>query len=203
MRLGRFAIALSLSALAAGCHANNDNDAAREDTGASSGPVTLAVVNARVWTGDSTRPWAEALAVRGDRIAMVGSGAAVRKASANARVIDAGGQMVVPGFVDSHVHFVDGGFRLSSVQLRDARTPAEFIARIKAFAATIPAGAWITGGDWDHEHWGGELPRREWIDSVTPNNPVWVSRLDGHMSLANTAALRRGEGGGGRGGARG
>jgi predicted amidohydrolase YtcJ len=88
------------------------------------------------------------------------------------------------------VHFVDGGFRLSSVQLRDARTPAEFIARIKAFAATAPAGAWITGGDWDHELWGGELPRREWVDSVTPNNPVWVSRLDGHMALANTAALR-------------
>ena len=165
-------------------------DAARQDTGASSGPVTLAVVNARVWTGDSTRPWAEALAVRGDRIAMVGSSAAVRKASTNARVIDAGGQMVVPGFVDSHVHFVDGGFRLSSVQLRDARTPAEFIARIKAFAATAPAGAWITGGDWDHELWGGELPRREWVDSITPNNPVWVSRLDGHMALANTAALR-------------
>ena len=168
----------------------NDRDAARQDTGASSGPVTLAVVNARVWTGDSTRPWAEALAVRGDRIAMVGSSAAVRKASTNARVIDAGGQMVVPGFVDSHVHFVDGGFRLSSVQLRDARTPAEFIARIKAFAATAPAGAWITGGDWDHELWGGELPRREWVDSITPNNPVWVSRLDGHMALANTAALR-------------
>ncbi len=151
--------------------------------------MTLAVVNARVWTGDSTRPWAEALAVRGERIAMVGSSAAVRKVTGNARVIDAGGKMVVPGFVDAHVHFVDGGFRLSSVQLRDAKTPAEFIARIKAFAATIPAGAWITGGDWDHEHWGGELPRREWIDSVTPNNPVWVSRLDGHMALANSATL--------------
>ena len=127
--------------------------------------------------------------MRGERIAMVGSSAAVRKVTGNARVIDAGGKMVVPGFVDAHVHFVDGGFRLSSVQLRDAKTPAEFIARIKAFAATIPAGAWITGGDWDHEHWGGELPRREWIDSVTPNNPVWVSRLDGHMALANSATL--------------
>ena len=189
MRFRHSAIALSFGALTASCQMN-DRDAARQDTGASSGPVTLAVVNARVWTGDSTRPWAEALAVRGDRIAMVGSSAAVRKASTNAKVIDAGGQMVVPGFVDSHVHFVDGGFRLSSVQLRDAKTPAEFIARIKAFAATAPAGAWITGGDWDHELWGGELPRREWVDSITPNNPVWVSRLDGHMALANTAALR-------------
>ena len=120
---------------------------------------------------------------------MVGSSAAVRKAAGNARVIDAAGQMVVPGFIDSHVHFVAGGFRLSSVQLRDAKTPAEFIARIKAFAASTPPGAWITGGDWDHERWGGELPRRDWIDSITPNNPVWVNRLDGHMSLANSAAL--------------
>jgi predicted amidohydrolase YtcJ len=169
----------------------NDRNAAARDTGAAAtGPVTLAVVNARVWTGDSTRPWAEALAVRGDRIAMVGSSAAVRKVASTARVIDAGGQMVVPGFIDAHVHFVDGGFRLSSVQLRDAKTPAEFIARIKAFAVTAPAGAWITGGDWDHERWGGELPRREWIDSITPNNPVWVNRLDGHMALANSAALR-------------
>ena len=166
----------------------SDGQAAAGDSG--SGAITLAVVNARIWTGDSTRPWAEALSVRGDRIAAIGSSAAIRKAAGDARVIDARGQMVVPGFIDAHVHFVTGGFRLSSVQLRDAKTPAEFIARIKAFAATVPSGAWITGGDWDHERWGGELPRRDWIDSVTPNNPVWVNRLDGHMALANSAALR-------------
>jgi predicted amidohydrolase YtcJ len=98
--------------------------------------------------------------------------------------------MLVPGFIDSHVHFISGGFGLSSVQLRDAKTPAEFIARIKAYAATIPKGAWIMNGDWDHTLWGGELPRRDWIDSVTPDNPVWISRLDGHMALANSAALK-------------
>ena len=153
-------------------------------------PVTLAVVNARIWTGDASRPWADAIAVRGDRIAAVGSSAEVRKMSGAARVIDARGQMLVPGFNDSHIHFVDGGFRLASVQLRDAKTPTEFTARIKRFVAAQPKGVWIMGGDWDHEQWGGELPTRAWIDSVTPDNPVWINRLDGHMSLANSAALR-------------
>ena len=183
----RAIVALTATLLAAACDAGSGSATMDEKGG---GPVTLAVVNARVWTGDTARPWADAFAVRGERIATVGSSAAIRKLAGNARVIDARGNMVVPGFIDSHVHFVDGGFRLSSVQLRDAKTPAEFIARIKAFAASAPSGAWITGGDWDHERWGGELPRRDWIDSVTPNNAVWVNRLDGHMALANSAALR-------------
>jgi predicted amidohydrolase YtcJ len=152
---------------------------------------TLAVVNARVWTGDPRRPWADAVAAAGDRIVAVGSGAEVRKlATPSTRLVDARGMMLVPGFIDSHVHFLTGGFGLASVQLRDARTPAEFVGRIKAYAATLPRGAWITEGNWDHEQWGGELPRRDWIDSVTPHNPVWVNRLDGHMSLANSLALR-------------
>ena len=154
--------------------------------------VTLAIINAHVWTGNRAQPWASGVAVSGEKISAVGSSAEIAKllqGAPHARVIDAKGGMVTPGFIDSHVHFISGGFRLSSVQLRDARTRSEFIARIKAFAATIPVGAWITGGDWDHQNWGGELPRRDWIDSVTPHNPVWVSRLDGHMALANSAAL--------------
>ncbi|MGZ8490893.1 MAG: amidohydrolase [Gemmatirosa sp.] len=160
-------------------------------SGANASAVSLAVVNARVWTGNPRRPWADAVAVQGERLAAVGSSAEVRKlAGPAARVIDAGGQFLVPGFIDAHVHFVAGGFRLASVQLRDARTPAEFVARIRAFAATVPKGTWIQGGDWDHEQWGGELPTRAWLDSVTPDHPVWVNRLDGHMALANSAALR-------------
>jgi predicted amidohydrolase YtcJ len=153
--------------------------------------VTLAVVNARVWTANAKQPWATGIAISGDRIVAVGSSAEIAKLAkgTDARVIDAKGGMVAPGFIDSHVHFLDGGFRLSSVQLRDARTREEFIARIKAFAATLQKGEWITGGDWDHMNWGGELPRRDWIDSVTPNNPVWIARLDGHMALANSLAL--------------
>ncbi len=153
--------------------------------------ISLAIVNARVWTGDARRPWADAVAVDGAHIAAVGSSAEIRKlAGAGARVIDAHGAMVVPGFIDAHVHFIEGGFALQSVKLRDAGTKAEFIQRIGDFAKTIPAGVWIMNGDWDHENWGGELPTRQWIDAVTPNNPVWINRLDGHMSLANSAALK-------------
>jgi predicted amidohydrolase YtcJ len=151
----------------------------------------LAIVNARVWTGDRRRPWADAVLVRGDRIEAVGSSAEVRKrVNAGVRLLDAHGMMVTPGFIDAHVHFFDGGFALSSVKLRDAKTKVEFIRRIAAFAATVPAGTWILNGDWDHTSWGGELPERSWIDSVTPHNPVWINRLDGHMNLANTLALR-------------
>src|SRR5690349_11477671 len=109
---------------------------------------TLAVVNARVWTGDRTRPWADAISVDGDRIATVGSSAEVRKAvSAATRVIDARGMMIVPGFIDAHIHFLIGGFGLSSVQLRDAGTRGEFVRRIGDYAKTLSPGAWITNGD--------------------------------------------------------
>jgi len=152
--------------------------------------ATLAITHARVWTGNPRQPWAEALAARGETILAVGGNADIAKlTSPRTRVIDAHGGMLAPGFIDSHVHFLDGGQNLASVQLRDARTREEFVARIRAFAATVPPGAWITGGDWDHENWGGELPRKDWIDAVTPRNPVWINRLDGHMNLANSLAL--------------
>jgi hypothetical protein len=157
--------------------------------------ATLVVLNARVWTGDPERPWAEAFAVDGNRFVAVGTTAAIKRHArprGGARppeVIDAAGRLVVPGFVDAHVHFLVGGARLGGVQLRSARSRAEFVERLRAYAATVPEGTWITGGDWDHEAWGGEVPTREWIDAVTPAHPVWVNRLDGHMALANAVAL--------------
>ena len=153
------------------------------------GAVTLAVVNGKIWTGDPSRPWAEALAVRDDRLVVIGSSDEVRRVAGGARVIDAGGRLLTPGFNDAHVHFLQGGFDLASVQLRDARTPEVFAARLREFATTVPAGTWITGGNWDHELWGGALPRADWIDAGTPTHPVLVSRLDGHMALANRAAM--------------
>lgn len=155
-----------------------------------SGPITLALVNARVWTGDHAIPWAQALAASGERLVAVGTNDHVRQLAGAVAPIDAGGRLVLPGFIDAHVHFYEGGIRLASVQLRDAKTRDEFVSRLKGFSETVPTGTWITGGDWDHSLWGGELPARDWIDRVTPNHPVWINRLDGHMKLANSAALK-------------
>ncbi len=150
----------------------------------------MVLLNGDIWTGNPTQANARAIAISGDIILDIGSQAKIKKYIGDStRVIDLEGHFVSPGFIDSHVHFISGGFRLSSVQLRDASTPKQFIQRIGDFAKTQEPGTWITGGDWDHENWGGELPRREWIDSVTKDHPLWVNRLDGHMALANTAAL--------------
>ena len=157
----------------------------------SSRPADL-VVYGRVWTGDSARPWAEGVAVAADRIVAVGdSGSAAKLVGTGTKVISNGKALVTPGFMDGHLHFTDGGFQLASVDLRPANSPEEFVTRLKDYAVERKPGEWILGGEWDHERWpGAPLPRREWIDSVTPNNPVFVNRLDGHMGLANSAALR-------------
>jgi predicted amidohydrolase YtcJ len=158
----------------------------------SSHPTADSIIRGRIWTGNPAKPWAEAMAIKGDTLAAVGSAAELRDWIGDSTMVVAlpAGQLIVPGFIDTHTHFVEGGFNLSSVQLRDAKTKEEFVQRIAEFAKTVPAGTWILGGDWDNQNWGGELPERGWIDAVTPDHPVWINRLDGHMSLANTAALK-------------
>ncbi len=149
------------------------------------------VLNGKVWTVDPEQPRAEAIAVLGERIAAVGTNAQIKQwIGPKTRSIDAHGKTVLPGFIDAHVHFSSGGAELSGVQLRQAATPAEFAQRIGEYARKLPRGEWILGGEWDHEMWGGTLPNREWIDALTPDHPVLVSRYDGHMALANSLALR-------------
>jgi predicted amidohydrolase YtcJ len=156
-----------------------------------SAPPDAIYVNASIWTGVPGAPRAEALAVREGKIVAIGPAARVAKlAGPSTRTVDLGGAFVVPGLIDTHTHFLSGGFQLASVDLRGAASKEDFVRRLGDFAAKLPKGRWITGGDWDHEAWGGELPRRDWIDAVTPDNPVFVNRLDGHMALANSLALR-------------
>ena len=150
----------------------------------------LIITNAVIWTADEANPSATSLVIAGDRILYVGNEqVAMDYNGKNTQLKDANGAFMVPGFIDTHVHFLTGGQNLSSVQLRTAATPEEFIQRIADFASTQPTGAWIMGGDWDHQNWGGELPQRSWIDSVTRDNPILLNRLDGHMALTNSLGL--------------
>lgn len=152
----------------------------------------LVIINANVRTMDDAKPKAEAIAVLGNKIVAVGSNAEIKRlGGAQTKTIDAKGKLIIPGFNDAHVHFLDGGSGLSSVDLRDAKTPQEFVKRIADFAKTLPKGRWILNGNWDHENWTpANLPTAAMIDAVTPDNPVFINRLDGHMSLANSLAMK-------------
>jgi predicted amidohydrolase YtcJ len=150
------------------------------------------ILNAGIHTVDPERPRAQALAIRGELIVAVGSDDDVRQAAGPAaRVIDAGGRLIVPGFNDAHVHLIMGAEELVGVDLRPSRDEGDLARRVERYAASRPAGEWITGGYWDHEAWpGGRLPGRDPIDAVTPDHPVFIKRLDGHMALANSLAMR-------------
>jgi predicted amidohydrolase YtcJ len=152
----------------------------------------LIVTNARLYTVDKQQPRAEAVAVLGERIVAVGSASAIDAwRGPGTRVIDAGGKLVLPGFNDAHVHFMDSGMGLASVQLKDAASSQEFANRIAQYAAKQPKGQWILGGTWDEQRWNPpQLPTKELIDRVTPDTPVAVGRYDGHMYLANSLALK-------------
>jgi predicted amidohydrolase YtcJ len=141
---------------------------------------------------DKARPTAGAVAISDSRIVALGATPEIRAlAGEKTRVIDAGEKVVLPGFNDSHVHWLMGGVSITNVNLRDARTTEEFARRLGDYAKKIPKGRWILQGDWDHEKWPGTpLPTKEMIDGVTPDNPVFVNRTDGHMSLANSVALK-------------
>ena len=153
-------------------------------------PADLVILHAHVWTVDKSHPTADALAVTGSHILAVGSDSEIQNfIGPRTKQIDAHQKSVLPGFNDAHVHFSSGGAEISGVQLRDAATSQEFSLRIAEHAKKLPKGEWLTGGMWDHELWGGTNPTHDWIDASTPDNPVFVSRYDGHMALANALAL--------------
>jgi predicted amidohydrolase YtcJ len=156
--------------------------------------LDTAYVNARIWTGVPGAPLATAIGISGSRIAAVGDGP-VRsliggRKGGKTRVVDLQQAFVVPGFIDAHTHFLLAAATLVPPDLRNARTREEFTRRIAEAAGQQSPGQWMLGGSWDAELWGGELPNRSWIDAVTPNTPVAVSRLDQHMWLVNSVGLR-------------
>jgi predicted amidohydrolase YtcJ len=157
-----------------------------------SAPADLIVLNANIHTMDAATARAQAIAISANHISAVGTTEQIKAlAGPKTRTIEAQGRLVLPGFNDAHVHFLSGGFHLTGLNLREARTPEQFARQLGDFANKLPTDRWITGGDWDHELWpGAPLPTKEMIDPVTPNRPVFVNRLDGHMALANSAALR-------------
>ncbi len=161
--------------------------------GACGSRADIVIEGGPVWTGLSTgRGQPGAVAIAGGKILAIGDSAEIaRYVESRTQVLQAHGGLIMPGLADGHTHFIAGGFQLASVNLRDAATPQEFVRRLREYASHLKPGEWILGGDWDHTLWrGAPLPHHEWIDSVTPNNPVFISRLDGHMALANAAAMR-------------
>lgn len=150
-----------------------------------------AFINTKIYTVSERQPYAEALIIEGNKILSVGNEEKIKKLiDKDTKVIDLQGKLMLPGFIDNHVHFISGGFYLLGIDLRPANSTSEFKQILENYASKFP-GKWITGGYWDHEKWEvTDLPTKEMIDEVVSDQPVFVDRLDGHMGVANSFALK-------------
>jgi predicted amidohydrolase YtcJ len=149
------------------------------------------VVNARIYTVNPQQPWAEALAVRGEKILAVGSAREIdRYRGPNTRVIDAQGRLVLPGFTDCHIHFMEGSLGLLHVDLNGAATVGEIQKRVSAYAVAHPHEEWILGMGWTYPVFAPSgMPDRRILDEVVLDRPVLLEAYDGHTSWANSKAL--------------
>jgi len=154
-------------------------------------PADLVLFNARIYTVNPQQQWAEALAIRGEKIVAVGRTKEIDGYRGPAtRIIDAHQHLVLPGFVDCHIHFMDGSLGLTQVDLNGAKTVVEIQKRVKEYAASHPKEPWITGMGWTYPTFGpGALPHKKFLDEVVPNRPVYLVAFDGHSSWANSKAL--------------
>jgi predicted amidohydrolase YtcJ len=155
-------------------------------------PAALILTNGDFWTANPSLAHVDAVAISSGKIVALGTSDQIASLKGpRTVVIDLHGAFAMPGFIDGHTHFVDGGFSLLGIDLRHAKDETEFARLIGERARATPKGSWITGGNWDHESWPSQrLPNRQLIDKVTPDTPVFVDRLDGHMALANSYVLR-------------
>eukprot|EP00249_Psilotum_nudum_P004681 c18189_g1_i3 orf=660-2312(-) len=150
------------------------------------------ITNAVIYTCDPDLPWADSMAVRKGRISRIGSVARVQvTAGPRTQNIDLQGKFVVPGFIDSHVHFISAGLQMAQVELRDIHSRVDFTRKVELAVQGARSGQWVLGGGWNNENWGGELPHASWIDYFSQQQPVWLFRMDGHMGLANSVALEK------------
>jgi predicted amidohydrolase YtcJ len=157
------------------------------------GPAELILKMGRIWTGDPARPWAEALAIRGGAIAAAGTRAEVDRLRGPAtRIIDRPDAFTIPGLIDAHGHMESLGATRDEIDLRGVASLDEVARRVKARLDTTPRDSWITGRSWDQSLWpGGAFPTAAVLDSVAPDRPVWLRRVDGHAGWANSEAMRR------------
>jgi predicted amidohydrolase YtcJ len=155
-------------------------------------PVDLVVLHAKVYTVNLNQPWAEALAIRESKIVAVGSEAEIEKLRGpHTKIIDAQGRLVLPGFTDSHIHFLDGSLSLLGVNLYEAKTQEEIVQLVKAYAAMHPELPWILGRGWQYTAFGASgLPNKAALDETFPSRPVYLESFDGHTWLANSAAMK-------------
>src|SRR5690348_10037409 len=154
-------------------------------------PADVILTHARIYTVNSKQAWAEALAVRGEKIVAVGTEQEIAPyRGSSTKVMDAGGRLVLPGFTDCHVHFVDGSIGLTQVDLNGAESIAEIQKRVKDYAAAHPKMPWITGMGWTYPTFGPTaLPNKKILDEVVADRPVFLVAFDGHSSWANSKAL--------------
>jgi len=145
--------------------------------------------NGNIYTGIKEDTRQNYIATKNNRILELGIDNYSHLIRSNTKLIDLKNNFLLPGFIDNHTHFIYGGTKLNNISLQNSRTQYEFINSFKEYIPNINNGLWLQGGNWDHENWGGALPNKSWIDSLTNNNPVLVSRVDGHMALANSKAL--------------
>ncbi|KAF2604505.1 hypothetical protein F2Q70_00026729 [Brassica cretica] len=178
----------------------------------------LLVTNGTIFTSDKSLPFADSMAIRNGRILKVGSFTTLKDFVGDGTVeVNLKGKVVVPGLIDSHVHLISGGLQMAQVGLRGVSQKEEFCKMVKdavqsnfvdltvvvaslslwflgpegsVFSLDTKEGSWILGGGWNNDFWGGELPSASWIDEISPHNPVWLIRMDGHMALANSLTLK-------------
>src|SRR3989442_1100318 len=158
-----------------------------------SAPADTIIVHGKVYTVNAQKPWAEALAIRGDKIVAVGSNREIERfRGRGTRVIDARGHLVLPGFTDCHIHFLSGSLALGQVNLEGARTVAEIQQRVKDYAASHPGRGWILGRGWTYPVFGqAALPHKKFLDEILADRPALLEGFDGHTYWANSRALAK------------